>query len=96
MTQGDSRVPMDQIHDLFSGKLGPEAVIAAAKKDPANDKQLCYVHMYIGLYYEARGDAKNAAKHMKEAATTYSMDHYMGELARAHWLRMSQAKQASK
>lgn len=94
---GDARVPMDQIHDLFSGKADPDDVIAAAKKDPANNAQLrnrlCYAHLYIGLFYEARGDTQNAAKHMKIAATTYSMDHYMGELARVHWKRMSQEKQ---
>jgi lipoprotein NlpI len=44
---------------------------------------LFYAHLYIGLYYEAAGDAKAAREHL-ERAVSYRANHYMGDVARVH------------
>lgn len=82
----DRRVPMREILDLFAGRAEPEMVLAAAEAGPEQGRrnQLCYAHLYLGLYFEAIGDAEKAKRHMLLAADTYSMDHYMGKVAQVH------------
>jgi lipoprotein NlpI len=84
--EGDSRVPMKEVHALFAGKGTPEAVLKAAEAgdDEARRNHLCYAHLYLGLYYEALGDAARAKDHIVKAATDFSMDHYMGKCAQVH------------
>lgn len=85
--QGDSRVPMRQVHDLFAGKGSAEAVLAAANQggdSPSRRNHLCYAHLYLGLYYEAIGDTAKAKTHILKAARDYQMDHYMGKTALTH------------
>ena len=83
---GDSRVPMKEVHQLFAGKGTVEAVLKAAEAGDEADRrnQLCYAHLYLGLYYEATNDTTKAKEHMFKAAHDYAMDHYMGETARVH------------
>lgn len=84
---GDTRVPLKEVHALFAGTGPPEAVLTAAKANAEGDtlrNQLCYAHLYLGLYYEALGDDKKSATHITLAATTYKMDHYMGQVAQVH------------
>jgi lipoprotein NlpI len=84
----DMRVPMREIHALFSGTAKPEDVLAAAEAGkPTKQKlkeQLFYAHLYLGLYYEAEGEKKKAREHITKAAKDYKMDHYMWEVARVH------------
>lgn len=84
----DQRVPMKEVHALFAGTGSPEAVIAAAQAgnpSPENLRnQLCYAHLYLGLYYEALGQGEESAKHIQLAAEDYKMDHYMGRVAQVH------------
>jgi lipoprotein NlpI len=84
----DKRVPMTQVYDLYRGALKPEDVLAAAKEGEATDEQrarrLFYAHLYIGLYYDATGDKKQALEHLTLAAHKYRIDHYMGDVARVH------------
>jgi lipoprotein NlpI len=86
--QGDSRVPMMEVHALFAGKLKPEAVLKAATADdspPAQlQRQLFYAHLYLGLYFEALGDAEKAREHIIKAAGQYQTGDYMGDVARVH------------
>ena len=85
---GDTRVPMREIYRLFAGELSPDAVLAAAEESPKDDKdlnaRLFYAHLYIGLYYEAVGDAKEAAKHLIIAARDHKITHFMWDVARVH------------
>jgi len=85
---GDARVPMREIHALFAGSGTAEAVLRAADADSmpteAERDQLCYAHLYLGLYYDVTGDAVLARTHMRRAAVTYRMDHYMGRVAQVH------------
>ncbi len=94
---GDTRVPMKEVHALFKGTGKPEAVLAAANADQSDPlrlrNHLCYAHLYLGLYYEALGEDKTSAEHMKQAAVDYKMDHYMGKVAQIHHkLRSAEGK----
>ncbi len=84
----DQRIPMKEIHALFAGTGNESAVIAAAKSGkPSADNlrnQLCYAHLYLGLYFEALGKKEKSAKHIRLAAVDYKMDHYMGKVAQVH------------
>jgi lipoprotein NlpI len=84
--EGDSRVPMKEIHDLFAGKGGVEAVLKAADTGDGerHRNQMCYAHLYLGLYFEALKDDAKAKEHMLKAAKDFSMDHYMGKTAQVH------------
>ncbi len=84
--EGDTRVPMKQVHELFAGKGTVEDVLKAAESgegDSLKDHR-CYAHLYLGLYFEALGDAAKAKEHMLKAAKDYRMDHYMGKCAQVH------------
>jgi lipoprotein NlpI len=84
----DRRVPMMQVYDLYRGVLQPADVLAAAEAGdvPAAERhsRLFYAHLYLGLYYDVRGDGKRALEHMELAAGKYRGEHYMGDVARVH------------
>lgn len=82
----DPRVPMAEILALYAGRGTEAAVIEAAEKGhgEARKNQLCYAHLYLGLYAEALGDAKKAEHHMIQAAGPCRMDHFMGAVAVMH------------
>lgn len=84
--EGDSRIPMAEVHELFAGKGSAEAVLKAAEsgEGEALRNHRCYAHLYLGLYFEATGDNVKAKEHMLKAAHDYSMDHYMGRVAQVH------------
>ena len=86
----DSRIPMKEVHDLFGGRGSVAAVLEAAKPDAdgvlsdSERNHLCYAHLYLGLYYEAMGDAAKSDEHIRLAAFEYPMEHYMGKTAQVH------------
>jgi len=86
--QGDSRVPMMQIHALYAGEGGVGEVLSAARvgnPGPAELKnRLFYANLYIGLWYEAEGKEKEAREHIFKAAGEYAVEGYMGDVARVH------------
>jgi lipoprotein NlpI len=86
--EGDARIPMKEVYELFGGKGSEEAVLKAANAgDPTSEEhrnQLCYAHLYLGLYYEALGQTEKAKDHMLKAAQNFRMDHYMGRTAQVH------------
>ncbi len=84
--EGDSRVPMKEVHDLFAGKGSVEAVLKAAEsgEGEALKNHRCYAHLYLGLYFEALGEESKAKEHMLKAANDYRMEHYMGKSAQVH------------
>ncbi len=85
---GDTRIPMKEVHALFAGKGTVEDVLRAAENPGTSElekrNQLCFAHLYLGLYHEALGKTEQAKSHMLKAATTYSMNNYMGETAQVH------------
>ena len=92
--QGDVRVPMKEVHRLFSGSATPADVIKAAEEtssDPkAKQKHLFYARLYLGLYFEATGDKTRAAEHIRTAANMAPRDDYMGDVARVHARRLKE------
>jgi lipoprotein NlpI len=84
----DRRVPMAEIQKLFAGKLKPADVLAAAGKvdaeTEAGAEARFYAHLYVGLWYEAEGDAAKAKEHVRTAAEKYKISHYMWDVANAH------------
>jgi lipoprotein NlpI len=84
----DTRVPMMQVYELYKGDLKPADVLAAAEAGsvPLAERmaRLFYAHLYLGLYYDVRGDKKQALEHMDLAAGKYRIGHYMGDVARVH------------
>ena len=63
----DRRVPMRQVYELFSGKLKPTDVFAAARGTAAanlgpeaQNRRLFYAYLYVGFYYDLEG--KTAAR----------------------------------
>lgn len=84
--EGDSRVPMQQVHDLFAGTGTVEQVLAAAEQGEGEElrNHRCFAHLYLGLYFEALGEVAKAKDHILKAANDFSMDHYMGQCAVVH------------
>jgi lipoprotein NlpI len=85
--EGDTRIPMKEIHRLYAGSARPEEVIAAAGKGGdalQRTNQLCYAHLYLALYFEALGEEKKSKEHLEKAAVDFKMDHYMGKVAQLH------------
>jgi lipoprotein NlpI len=86
----DRRVPMMTVYALFAGKAKPAEVLEAAQagKPTADElrERLFYAHLYLGLYYEAAGEAKLAREHVARAAEDYKLPgHYMWDVARVHY-----------
>ena len=79
----DARVPMRQIYDLFRGMSTPEAVMRAAGARPDG---VFFAELYLGLYFEALGDAGRALEHIKAAAAERYADAggYMHTVAKVH------------
>ena len=93
-------VPLKEVHALFKGTGSAEEVLAAATESKADKvglrNNLCYAHLYLGLYYEALDDSEKAAHHMRKAATDYQMDHYMGKVAQIHHALLQKGPKAKK
>ena len=81
--EGDTRIPMKEIHSLFAGKAKADDVLAAAKESKGEDGMF-YAHLYLGLYYEAIGDKGKTREHIFKAARDFKAPHYMGDVARVH------------
>jgi lipoprotein NlpI len=80
----DSRVPMRQVYELFRGTLTSDDVLRAAGARP---EAQFYAQLYLGLYFEALGDATRALEHIKAAAADRfaAAGDYMHMVARVHF-----------
>lgn len=79
----DSRVPMKQVYELFRGAMTPDDVLRAAG---GRAEAQFYAQLYLGLYFEALGDAPRALGHIKAAAADRfaAAGDYMHMVARVH------------
>lgn len=79
----DARVPMRQVYELFRGAMTADDVLKAAGAQPSAQ---FYAQLYLGLYFEATGDARRALEHIKAAAAERyaSAGDYMHMVARVH------------
>ena len=87
-TRTDRRVPMAEVYQMFAGEIEPDKVLAAAEKDADQEASRIYwrfyANLYVGLYYEAQGNAELAKKHLTAAADKYEIEHYMWDVAKVH------------
>jgi lipoprotein NlpI len=91
----DDRVPMAEIYALYAGRASEEAVLKAAKKAETQMAQM-YADLYLGLYFEAAGDAKKARSYLRQAAEARVADSYMHDVAKIHLLERKWATEPSK
>ena len=90
----DSRIPMNQIYQMFRGELTVERVLEAGGTQPEGQ---FYAELYSGLYLEALGNAEQALKHIRNAAADrYSGSGYMHDVARVHRDRLVQVQSPPK
>ena len=84
----DRRIPMKEIQKLYAGKLKPKDVIDAAEQTKVDDEDgtsaRFYAHLYVGLWYEAQGNAEKAKEHLTIAADKYVIADYMWNIAEMH------------
>jgi lipoprotein NlpI len=79
----DPRLPLRPVYEMLRGALKPEDVLVAPGDDPTGQ---FYAQLYVGLYFEAIGDARQALKHISEAAADRyaAVGGYMHSVARVH------------
>lgn len=84
----DTRVPMMEVYDLYSGKARPDDVLAAARagspSPEALNARLFYAHLYLGLFDEVSGNPAGAREHITTAAEQHKIGHYMWNVADVH------------
>lgn len=72
---------MRQIYRLFAGKSSVEILLQTLNTDDIRD--LFYMNLYLGLYYEAQKDQKNSIFYINKAIDC-KIDDYMWYLAYLH------------
>jgi lipoprotein NlpI len=85
-TTHDTRVPMAEIFQLYSGNGSSEAVLKAAEQAGTEQARM-YAHLYLGLYYEVAGDEVKARQHIRQAAAAKLQSNYMHQVAKVHLLQ---------
>ncbi|MBX9787684.1 MAG: tetratricopeptide repeat protein [Pirellulales bacterium] len=84
----DPRIPMHEVYELFAGRATPDKVLASARAGNPTDselrKRLFYAQLYLGLWHEAAGRAKESLAHIRRAAVDYALPGYMHAVARVH------------
>jgi len=97
----DPRIPMMDVYELYRGHRSADEVLKAAQAgDPSPETlagRLFYVHLYLGLFFEAQGDAAQSRKYITLAADKKLADHprinrYMWDVARIHFERLEREK----
>lgn len=93
--QGDERLPMRQIYDLYGGRGDIEAVMIATEQGgptatELNDR-LFYGHLYAGLYFDAVAEPALARKHISRAVENFQVSHFMWDVGRVHLSTMPEA-----
>ncbi len=68
---GDGRIPMAEIHDLFSGKGDVDDVLEAVREATGDDREKrsaeFYGQLYLGLYYDLHGKTDAALTALRKA-----------------------------
>ena len=86
--RGDTRVPMKQIHEMFSGDGTVDEVLRAAESGSKSEQpdQRYYAQLYIGLYWEVFDEPEKSRKAMEAAQriSPFKPDVLMGRVAHVH------------
>ena len=87
----DTRAPMEEIYALYRGTGSAERVLSAAAK-ARQPEAFFYAHLYLGLYFDALGQTAKAREQMGKAVNEFGAEHYMGDVARVHFRKLSAAR----
>jgi len=87
----DTSAPMLELYDLLRGLTTPERVLAAAKATGRPEAEFD-AHYYLGLYYEALGDAERTRIHITAAAADRYASLGMHSAARVHLRQLKQKR----
>jgi|GEM_PF-29663 len=86
--QGDERIPMKQIYDLYRGRGSVEDVLVASELGNPTAAELkdrlFYAHLYIGLYLDVADERQAALRHVSRAVENFQVAHYMWDVGRVH------------
>ena len=82
VVKNDPRLVMRQVYEFFAGNCSVDDVLVAGNKEGKRGN--FYSHLYLGLYYEAEGNAELAKEYIVKAASDYQLDDYMWYLACVH------------
>lgn len=87
----DARVPMREVYELYRGAMTPDQVLRAAGSNPSGQ---FYGNLYVGLYYEATGDAARARTVLEVAAQDRfaPLGGYMHMVATVHVARLQSSR----
>lgn len=80
--QQDPRPFMGWIYGLFAGTCSPDQVLAIAAK--SRHPGPFYLHLYLGLYFEAKQDTPQARQLILKAVEHFPLQDYMWHLGRVH------------
>jgi len=85
---GDGRIPMAEIHDLFTGE-GDEADVLEAVREASGDADEkksaeFYAQLYLGLYHDLNGRPDPAIAALRKAVAAAPPGEYMSHVARIH------------
>jgi lipoprotein NlpI len=84
----DRRPGFMTILKMIQGQAKPEDVFADIEKQKLDkedlNEALFYAHLYIGLNYEAQGNAAKSLEHITQAVDKHPIGHYMWDVAAVH------------
>jgi lipoprotein NlpI len=84
---GDMRVPMAEIQELYLGKRSPEQLLGAVeavRPESRRGSARFYAHLYLALFHGAQKEREREAHHAAEAARLAGDHGIMGEIAKLH------------
>jgi lipoprotein NlpI len=89
----DARVPMRELYDLLRDLTTPERLLQAALSTGKPEAEFD-AHLYLGLYFEAVGDAERTRIHITAAAADRFRDiaGFMHAAARVHLRQLQQRR----
>ena len=99
VVHGDSRVPMREIFNVYSGTGSVEEVLTAAdsshQTNAGQHLARFYARLYLAIYLDACGKETNALPHAREAAANSASYGFLGQAARLYAEQLD-ARKASK
>ncbi|MDE0167385.1 MAG: tetratricopeptide repeat protein [Bryobacterales bacterium] len=86
--EGDERVPMREIYDLYRGRGTADDVMQAAERGYPNaaelNNRLFYALLYVALFDDVSGNTETALRLTERAVSNFQVTHYMWDVARVH------------
>ena len=86
--EGDERIPMREIYDLYRGRGTADEVMQAAERGYPNaaelKNRLFYALLYVALFDDVSGNTETALRLTERAVSNFQVTHYMWDVARIH------------